>query len=296
MGTTVVLQMPPRSSAEGTVAVQALFEQWEQTLSRFRPTSELSFLNSRAGTSVMTSALLFNVVAAALEAARATDGLFDPTMLMQIQQLGYDRSFISLSSSAPAAPSAPIAGGGWRQVRLDARTHRITLPAHVGIDLGGIAKGMAVDAAIDHLRTLGASIAAVSAGGDLAVLGIPPALESWPIEVAAPDGGQIVPLHHGAIATSGIGYRHWQQGGDKRHHLLDPRTGSSSTNSLWSVSVAAGRCMHAEVAAKAAFILGPSAGADFLQTRRLAGLMIDTAGRATAVAAWPTAAERSTSS
>ncbi len=124
---------------------------------------------------------------------------------------------------------------------------------------------MAVDAALNSLREAGIETALVNAGGDLAVLGFPPETEQWPIAVPGKEQSWNIPLRQGAMATSGIARRHWQQGGQQRHHLVDPRTGTSAQSGLWSVTVVAARCEQAEVAAKVAFILGKKRGADFLR-------------------------------
>src|SRR5690348_12199468 len=77
MGTTISLLLPTHAAAVGCVMARSLFTVWEDTLSRFRPESELSTLNRQAGSEVIVSPLLYGVVAAALDAAQATDGLFD---------------------------------------------------------------------------------------------------------------------------------------------------------------------------------------------------------------------------
>jgi thiamine biosynthesis lipoprotein len=159
----------------------------------------------------------------------------------------------------------------------------VTLPAGVGVDLGGIGKGMAVDAAVERLRAAGVAVAMVNAGGDLRVLGSPPGAGAWPVAIDGPSGAVTVPLARGALATSGIGRRRWRQGGVERHHLLDPRTGQPAWTGLWSVTVAAATCARAEVAAKTAFILGARAGAGFLAGKGLAGLLATESG------AWQTA-------
>jgi thiamine biosynthesis lipoprotein len=178
-------------------------------------------------------------------------------------------------------------GGGWRNIRLDIQRRRVTLPAGTKLDFGGIAKGMAVDAALAELRLDGISTAIVNAGGDLAVSGLPPFAESWPIAVPGRDRSWTLPLRSGAIATSGIAYRQWQQGQTLRHHLLDPHTGLPVQGDLWSVTVVADRCEQAEVAAKTAFILGAREGTEFLHTHQLAGLIIHKDGTWQAVEPWP---------
>lgn len=289
MGTTVSLLLPDGHRDEGTAEARALFAEWEATLSRFRPESELSRLNARAGETVEVSALLLKVLTTALAAASATRGLYDPTLLHPMIAFGYDRSFDDLSADAPGTlpPYLTLTTGGWRAITVDQQHQRVTLPPGAGLDFGGIAKGMAVDATVARLRECGIASALVNAGGDLAVLGLPPAGDAWPIAIAGIPTHRTLPLQHGALATSGIARRRWRQGGIQRHHLLDPRTGQPSASGLWSASVVADRCEQAEVAAKVAFILGREQGGAFLQTHGLPGLLIALDGSWCAVGAWP---------
>ncbi len=289
MGTTVSLLLPESQRELGTEIVRTLFTKWEQTLSRFLPTSELSRLNQRAGSPLAVSDLLYQVLIAALTAARETQGLYDPSLLDQLVQAGYDRTFddMPVILDAPAAPAKP--GGGWRDIQVDPQRRRVTLSAGIKLDFGGIAKGMAVDAALEKLSLHGVGPAVINAGGDLAVLGFPPdpAPPQWPVAVPGREQSWTIPLHHGAVATSGIARRHWWQGQTMRHHLLDPRSGLPAQSDLWSVTVVADRCMQAEVAAKVAFILGSRLGANFLRERRIAGLLVRQDGTWETVEPWP---------
>ena len=298
MGTIVSLLLPETQSEEGTALVQDLFDEWEYTLSRFLPDSELSQLNKRAGAYVMVSSLLYNVMEEALEAARATGGLYDPTLLYQLQQMGYDRSFDMLDLQQNAHEQEAHLGGDWRSIELDRYRQWIHLPEGVGVDFGGIAKGMAVDAALALLRKEGMTPAMVNAGGDLSVAGTPSGASSWPIAVEnrvseRENEGQenkspwLVPLQYGSMATSGIARRHWQQGDTMRHHLIDPRTGVSAQNDMESVSVVAARCEQAEVAAKVAFLLGMERGSEFLHNHGLAALLVQRDGTWKTVGSWP---------
>jgi thiamine biosynthesis lipoprotein len=289
MGTTISLLLPARDASAGAEAARDLFAAWEQCLSRFLPESELSRLNRRPGARVQVSATLYAVLVSALAAARATEGLYDPTLQRQLSALGYDRSFEDVPDAARAMPGAaePQPGGGWRAIRVEPEARRVTLPAGVELDFGGIAKGMAVDAAVERLRQLQIANAVVNAGGDLAVLGAPPEGDAWPVAVAGKDVSWTLPLQQGALATSGIARRRWRQGEHERHHLLDPRTGLPAESDLWSVSVAADRCEQAEVAAKVAFVLGSQRGAAFLRWHHLAGLLVRARGAWTTVDPWP---------
>ncbi len=287
MGTTISLLLAESQAEQGTQIVRDLFAEWEQALSRFMADSELSRLNQSAGTPVAVSDLLYSVLATALTAARATEGVYDPAMLEQLEKIGYDRTFddIRASDFDPIIPGEP--GGRWRGIKVNPIYREVTLPSGVKLDFGGIAKGMAVDAALERLDEYNISAALVNAGGDLAVLGHPPTGDVWAIAVPGRERYWSLPLYHGAVATSGIAHRNWRQGNVLRHHLLDPRTGLPAQSDLWSVTVVADRCEQAEVAAKVAFILGSHQGADFLRRYHIAGLLVREDGTWESVEPWP---------
>lgn len=287
MGTDISMLLPENQAEQGKRIVRALFSEWEQALSRFIPESELSRLNQMADIPVAVSDLLYNVLATALTAAQATNGIYDPAMLEQLVKVGYDRTFDKLApvNFDPIIPGEP--GGRWRSIKVNPIYRQVTLPAGIKLDFGGIAKGMAVDAALGSLRQYGISPAMVNAGGDLTVVGLPPGEDKWLISVPGQKQFWSLPLHHGAVATSGIAHRHWRQGNTLRHHLLDPRTGLPAQSDLWSVTVVADRCEQAEVAAKVAFILGSRQGATFLHKYRIAGLLVHEDGTWETVEPWP---------
>lgn len=290
MGTKVTVLAPAAHGPYAFEIVRTLFDEWERALSRFLPESELSRLNARAGTAVEVSPLLWNVLTTALEAARATDGRYDPTLLRQMLWIGYDRTFADIDRegrmAAPTVGQARV-GGDWQLIQLDQARRRVTLPEGAGLDFGGIAKGMAVDAALDQLRALGLTPALVNAGGDLAVAGQPPGQHDWPIAVPGRDRHWTIPLRNGAIATSTITRRNWRQGDEVRHHLIDPATGEPAQSDILSATVVAPYCRQAEVGAKVALLLGARAGAQFLVAHGLAGLLIPTTGDYLAAGAWP---------
>ena len=288
MGTTISVLTPEENAEAARDTTRWLFAEWEAALSRFRSDSDLSRLNARAGDWVQVSPLLFTVTATALEAAQATNGIFDPTLLRQLVSLGYDRTFTARPPIAPSLSEMIRPGGGWRGIQLDRGERRIFLPVGVALDFGGIAKGMAADAAVGRLREMGVASGCVNAGGDLATFGTPPDGDGWPIGVQGIHATRMITLRRGALATSGIANRQWRQGAFVRKHILDPRTGMPAETGLWSVTVAAARCAQAEASAKAAFILGPREGARFLDERKLAGLFAHEDGSWQATGDWPT--------
>jgi len=286
MGADVQLLLPARRASYAARAVESLFAEWEEVLSRFRPESELSRLNARAGTPVRAGPILLDAVEAAVEAARATGGLFDPTLGRELVRLGYDRSFEEIGD-LPAAIGRPRGGGAWRAMVVDRSAGVVTVPADSALDLGGIAKGMAVDASLELLGSLGIETALVSAGGDLAVLGLPPGGRAWNVLVGGDPHGPVVPLVRGALATSGSARRRWRQGKVARHHLVDPRTGEPAVSVLREVTVAAGTCRIAEVAATVAFVAGPRLGPALLERLGVAALLVTAADEQIFVGRWP---------
>lgn len=284
MDCDVVILLPASSGAAGHTA-EALFRLWERTLSRFDPASELARLNAGAGRPVPVGPLLRDVVRSALVWARRTGGLFDPTLGAELAALGYDRPFSQLGHEPAPTVNAPHRRGTWRDVRVGP-LGTITLPARVALDLGGIAKGMAVDAAIAELRDAGVESALVSAGGDLAVTGALLGSGAWPVTVVDRTGPVTVPLLRGALATSSVERRRWPAAEGMRHHILDPRTRRPAGTPLRRVTVAAPTCAAAEVHAKAAVILGREDGRRWLEDAGCTALLVEEAASHT-VGHWP---------
>jgi thiamine biosynthesis lipoprotein len=276
MGTTVTLIAPIEQHEQGLSIAHTLFTHWEEVLSRFLPSSELTYVNAHSGETLTVSELFFTVLTHALDASRQTDGIYDPTLLRQLVELGYDRTFDAMPSqvTSEATNTAVHKKGVWRMIRLDAERQQVTMPTGVMLDFGGLAKGMAVDAALAALRAAGIDRALVNAGGDLALSGLPAGQDAWVVAVSGKDEQWNIPLQRGAMATSGIARRHWRQGDKLRHHLLDPRTGLPVENDLWSVTAVAGTCEQAEIAAKTAFVLGAEAGKAWIREHGLAALLV----------------------
>jgi thiamine biosynthesis lipoprotein len=246
MGTEIQLHLRSKPAAGTLLAAAANeFHRLEALLSRFLPSSELARLN-RDGELVAGPDLLA-VVDAALAARELTAGRFDPTVHDALVAAGYDRSF----ELVPAGGGVPVlvgsaCGGG---VELDRAAARIRLDPGVRLDLGGIAKGYAVDRALGILGSAGPAL--VDAGGDMAVTGMP-----WHVGVDTSDGTITLELSEGAVATSGRDRRRWAGDDGERHHLIDPSTGRPADGQLLRVTAVAATALEAEVLAKALFLAG----------------------------------------
>jgi FAD:protein FMN transferase len=159
-------------------------------------------------------------------------------------------------------------------IRLTGRL--LDRPGSVRLDLNGVVKAMAVD---DALALSKADW--VSAGGDLAT--------RRPLEVELPGGGSIR-LERGALATSGSSRRRWMRGAAMQHHLIDPRTGAPADSPWEQVTVCGATCLMADVAAKAAFLMG-EAGPGWLDARGMPGRFLRPDGSVETNAAWSVPAE-----
>jgi thiamine biosynthesis lipoprotein len=245
MGTDVDLHLDVASGDESLRAAEDEIRRLEALLSRFLPSSELSRLN-RAG-ELAAGPDLLAVVHAAVEARVMTAGRFDPSVHEAVAAAGYDRSFELVSAGTPAASSSGRPCGG--EVILDHDSGRIALEPGVRLDLGGIAKGYAIDRALEILADAGPAL--VDAGGDIGLCGRP-----WPVGVVTPGKTLTLELTCGAVATSGRDRRRWRTADGERHHLIDPATGLPAESDILRVTVVAATAVEAEVLAKALFLAG----------------------------------------
>jgi thiamine biosynthesis lipoprotein len=274
MGTTVSVS----GDVDGEVVdgVADLVRQLEARWSRFRPDSELSWLNAHAGegpqrVSPGTAALVEGAVTAWL----LTDGRFDPTVLPALVAAGYDRDFAAVPASGPAAPAVAVPGCAW--IRVDPAAGLVDLPAGTALDLGGIAKGHTADVAAEALLRAGATWAVVDVGGDIRLAGAAPG-GAWEVHVEDPfDPARLLAvlrLAGGGVATSSRVRRRWQRGGVEQHHLLDPSSGRPADGGLAAVTVVSGSAAWAEVLAKAAFVAGSDGAADVVGAAGATGLLV----------------------
>jgi FAD:protein FMN transferase len=248
--------------------VADVFARWDEMFSRFRADSELSRVNADPRRIVHVSPAFASVLCVALDAAADTAGLVDPTLGGALLAAGYDRDFAELTDD-PRPPGRPVPS---RLAELELLGLLLLRPPGLLLDLNAVVKALAVDEAAASLGGGGF----VSAGGDLAV--------REPTDVGLPGGGA-VRVVSGGIATSGSATRCWRRGGRSMHHLIDPRTGAPAESPWSHVTVAGSTCLAADVAAKAAFLLGHE-GPDWLDERGLPGRFVADDGAIVATRAW----------
>jgi thiamine biosynthesis lipoprotein ApbE len=204
-----------RSAWDGVVAS---FETSEDAMSRFRETSEITAFNRFAGRSVAgrPSSRLRQALVAADRARRVTGGRFDPSVLVDLDRLGY--------RGAALPDVVPLESDTTRVVERCGR-HDVSLPRPV--DLGGIGKGLALRWAAAQLTAGGLTDFLLEAGGDLVGRGTDASGEPWYVGIEDPAGGDdlaVIAALDAAVATSSIRVNHWTVDGRTVHHLIDPRT------------------------------------------------------------------------
>jgi thiamine biosynthesis lipoprotein len=248
------------------------FYKIEECCTRFEASSEAMRLATQVGVPVPVSTILFEAVQFAWAVAEATEGAFDPTVGYAMESLGFNREYRTGQTIRTSLDSNSAVS--YRDVRLDAERQTITLLRPLILDLGAVAKGLAVDLAVRELQSF--KNFAINAGGDLYLGGCNPTGEPWSIGIRHPrrDGELIdsIRVSDRAVCTSGD-YEKRSATGEQGHHILNPRTGSSA-NDVASVTVIAPTAMLADALATAAFVLGPSDGIRLFHRLGVDGLII----------------------
>lgn len=257
--------------------------QLEDLWSRFLPDSDISRINRADGAPTRVAAETIAVLELAVAGWTRSDGRFDPTMGVQMNDAGYDRprswqdwenpdlhadSSGSTFGPAPSGNASPQGGAGplpsaVPDLVIDAARSTVTLPVGYQLDLGGIGKGAAADVIVTELINQGADGALANIGGDVRVSGIPADGGSWRLLVSEAAVRQeplaTAILSSGGLATSTTRRRRWGNDGHQVHHLLNPATGVCTDDrresSVVLASVIAHTAAGAEVATKS-FLVG----------------------------------------
>jgi FAD:protein FMN transferase len=261
----------PSPDAMG-IQIEFFLRALHRKLTRFDRDSDLCALNANPAESCSVSPTLGAAVEAALWAARRSGGLVDPTLVGELEDVGYASSRAgqpmeniaeALAVAPEREPARPHERSRWREVSVDAVPGVVTRPGGVRIDTGGSSKGLAADLAAQRLG--GYSTCVIDAGGDLRLGGERPLKRLVRIEHPLVDR----PAHEfhldgGAVATSGIKTRLWSTDGGFAHHLLDPSTGRPAWTGLIQATSLGTTTLEAETLAKMAFLSGPQNAKEIL--------------------------------
>ncbi len=269
----------------GFLAARTFIEASERRFTRFSEQSELSQLNRSAGAWLNVSPDLFEVMKEALVYFHKTNGLFNPSILPNLKRAGYTRSMDEIrrfgADPQPATQSQTF-DSAFASIQFNDLARSILLPPNMQIDLGGIAKGWIAERAARLLSEY-VPACAVSAGGDMFLIGYPEGQDFWEVGLEDPRAPEtnlsLLLLQEGAVATSSVVKRAWKQGEISRHHLIDPRSGEPANTRWLSVTVLAPHAAAAETFAKA-FLIANEDDAYLLrlQNPELTALAVDADG------------------
>lgn len=257
--------------------------------SRFRPDSEVYALAVADGRRHPVSPAPAELLTAALEAARLTDGDVDPTVGRAVVELGYDEAFgddeFAPIPGCRGSPSVTVPID-WTAIEFDGDS--IRMPAGTLLDLGATAKAAAADRCARQVHAQTGSGVLVNLGGDLATAGDAPD-GGWQILVQDTEddpASQVVIGTDTGLATSSTRRRKWQRDGQAHHHIIDPRTGASADPVWRSVSVAAPRCLIANaVSTRGRHPWIPGAG--MIASLGYPARLVDRDGHERTIGGWP---------
>lgn len=277
MGTAIHVELWCGDAVVGHAAADAVIQEMhriDRAMSPYKPDSELSRVNREAfATPVPVSHEMFTLLQRAAHFSELSDGAFDITYAAVGQLYDYRAGTLPTRDAIARARQAV----GHRQLRLDADARSVRFAREgMRIDLGGFAKGYAVDRSIELLRARGIQHASVSAGGDTRILGDRFG-RPWIVGIRHPDDAHRVilriPLENVALSTSGDYERYFDEDGVRYHHIIDPRTGYPAT-ACRSVTVWAGDAFTADAVDDAVFILGPKSGLELVESLPDVGAVI----------------------
>jgi len=257
MGTVVTIKILHESVEEGREILARAFREIariEASLSRFTEHNEVGVLN-RYGFLPRTSEDLVAILRRAVYFSKLTGGAFDVTVLPLIEL--WEKSLENGREPSDDEVQVIVKQGGYRNLQVRGSSVKIKSNL-LKVDLGGLAKGYAVDRAIDVLKEAGVKSGLVNAGGDVRVLG-QDGVEPWRVAVRDPFKKStwitVLCLRDKAVATSGT-YERFIARSKRFPHIIDPRTGKPVASGIVSVTVLAERCIDADALATSALVLG----------------------------------------
>jgi thiamine biosynthesis lipoprotein ApbE len=265
MGTSVEVEA---SGGDPAVRKQAIDEAFaaivevDRLMSTYRDDSELSHLNRMAGRGPVTvSDPILDVVGAAQRVSTLSHGAFDVTVGPLVALWGFHDKRPHLPSPAELDTVRPLVN--YQNLVLNTTDHTISLTrTGMAIDLGGIAKGFAVEVGANVLRRKGLS-GFIDAGGNQYLLGTPPDKRVWTVGIKDPDSRDqllgVIDTAETSVSTSAAYATFLTINGRAYGHILDPHTLAPSAASL-SATVLSKDGTLADAVSTAAFVLGPTAG------------------------------------
>ncbi len=284
MGTSIRAEVWSTDAEKAQAGIRAVMQEMHRIdylMSPFKEDSELSRINREAADHpVKISRELFDLIDRSLHFSRISDGVFDITF----SSVGYLYDYRAGIAPSDTDIAKTLPGINYRHLILNPRDSTIKFERKgMRIDLGGIAKGYAVDKCIAILSAMGFHQALVTAGGDSRLLGDRDG-RPWMIGIRDPrkkagEAAVVIPLSDTAISTSGDYERFFIRDGVRYHHILNPKTGKSALNSR-SATVIGPDATTTDALTKPLFILGWEKGMQLLESLPgIEAVVIDNTGQ-----------------
>ena len=261
----ITLYAPDEATARAAVrAAFARVAKLDEMMTDYVPDSELVLLSySPANVPVKVSDDLFEVIQFSQAISQQTDGAFDMTVGPVVQLWRRARRQHALPPAGQLAAARQLVG--WQKLKLDPKNKSVMLlAANMRLDLGGIAKGYAADAALRVLREKGVTRALVAASGDLAIGNPPPGKKGWRVGIGEVVGrtntvAEMLLLHNAGVSTSGDAEQFVEFDGIRYSHIVNPHTGVGLTNRI-QATIIADCATRSDALATAVCVLGPERG------------------------------------
>jgi thiamine biosynthesis lipoprotein len=259
MGTNIYVEVWAETPVQGELALRAVMAEMErinQLMSPYIDTSELSLINTKAGQHpVVISDEMFELLDKSVNISELTKGSFDITFA----SVGYLYNYKQSQRPDEATIALLLAAVSYKHIKLN-KINKSVIFTHdnVKIDLGGIAKGHAVDNSISLLERMGIMHGLVTAGGDTRLIGDRRG-KPWIVGIRDPRDAEkqavVMPLQDSGMSTSGDYERYFEEDGKRYHHILSPNTGKS-TYDVQSVSIIGPSSTYNDALSTAVFVMG----------------------------------------
>lgn len=269
MGTSVSVELWHEDDVVGQRLVSEVIAEYRRIdalMSTYKESSEISRVNARAAAApLQISTELFDLIDRSLEISRRSNGAFD----ISYESVGYLYDFRARQQPGSEQLAQALPGIDFTAIELDAQHSGIAF-ARPGmrINLGGIAKGYAVERAAQWLRSRGVAHAVLNAGGDTRVVGDRRG-QPWIVGIRHPRSQADVitrmPLVDEAISTSGDYERFFEDNGERIHHIINPGTGRP-TDELMSVTVIGPDAVLTDALSTTVFVLGMEPGLALIES------------------------------
>ena len=268
MGTNIDVEIWHDDAVKGQAAIDAVMDEMRRIdtlMSHYKPESELSQINQRgAKEAVVVDQELFDLIKLSLHFSEITDGAFDITYA----SVGYLYNYRKHIKPTEDEIEKALPGVNYRHLILDEKAHSVKFAQEgMRIDLGGIAKGYAVDRGIEILQKRGVQHAVVTAGGDTRIIGDRMG-RPWIVGIRHPDDKSKtvlrLPLVDTAMSTSGDYERYFDEDGKRYHHIIDPHTGHSASK-VRSATILGPTAVQTDGLSKTAFVLGAEKAVEIIE-------------------------------